>query len=898
MFKFCLVFLLTIILLLVGCAPTQAPGETVDVTRLPATAVSPTPSSDESSQGIFRDIDLFCSHIPRPVMIIATTDGYAISNPLTGEQCSLKLPANFTDFAQINGAYAYGYARDDNNNFLQIQQLAADGTVQDLDFTMPQNNSYLYGFTFSADGRQLIWATTNRDGDNILSHLWLADLDGQNQAQLVADWPDVNRLIQPVRTDGDTVYFTPQPDGIGGSWNAFDGRYDSLYSVTPGSEPQKIFACADLNLTLCIGDISPDNEKLVYIDRNDNSLHLIHADGCPITTRALSGDYSGYPTFLANGDLVYYTAVLHDDTDGFPAPQPGTLHLLKAPYNGTAQEIITADNITFPIAQYDAQHIIISTKDEAGQSGNALLNLTNGAITPLQPWPDVYFVDLLTEAPQTLAQLPADLLAHNWQLVGAGGEADDMFLANPPAWLRFTADPDPNNSAGFSFEGFSGCNTLFGSYVVANETLVLDIGQTEQACGDDFMAFENFMLEILRNSPSFNILPENDALFLILQLPDNESDRLVFSAKDDPSDCNRGVITPEDARCYATILDPTQVQIIDAKTVVLFAEPQTIADWAGAAVIYHIPTHSTLVLDQFGDVDPQASIFSSRAGAAAFSELVGNSELMAGLKEQMQLRWQTNSSNEPEIRLGTAWQDGQTTIFLIAIAGLAATDDRFYCPGQTWTIGNNTEEIVADCVAQEAGMLVSHTFFEAKTIKGSSDRSVQIALDGAPSNVVEVSEGQVAQETAVYQAVLQYLSNRALIIHGETAPGSDDVTLSATAVDPILLQNYLTANEFPNNLRFLFYNSNAYFVQPSETIARDYLSATDPQQACEQFHSEYPGLGGIVTLSRIGMDNNGLHALVRILFECASADRRAVYMTLARSGELWQVTDEIAAASN
>ena len=359
-----------------------------------------------------------------------------------------------------------------------------------------------------------------------------------------------------------------------------------------------------------------------------------------------------------------------------------------------------------------------------------------------------------------------------------------------------------------------------------------------------------------------------------------------------------GVFTPEDVRCYLANENPAQVQNLDEETVIVLAEPQSIADWAGVAIIYHIPTLSTLALDRFGDIDPEASIFSSRAGMAALNELANDPELMAGLKQQMQLMWKTTPSNEPEVRLSTAWQDGPTTIFLVAVAGLAAVDDRFYCPSQTWTIGDSTTEIVADCIAHEEGTPVSHFFFMPQQIKGSSERPVQVALNGVPSNVVLVREGEVTQETTVYRSALQYLTNRPLVVRGETAPGFDDsADRLALAVDPAILQDYLAANKTPFSLLFLFQDSNAYFVQPSAAIARDYLPVGEPQPACEQFRSEYPRLGGVVTLSRIGTNDDGTQALVHLLYECGPADRSAAYLTLTRSGQAWQVTEEIAAAT-
>lgn len=364
------------------------------------------------------------------------------------------------------------------------------------------------------------------------------------------------------------------------------------------------------------------------------------------------------------------------------------------------------------------------------------------------------------------------------------------------------------------------------------------------------------------------------------------------------SEGGSGIFTPEDVRCHLDQTDSSQVQRIDEEMMVLLAEPLTIADWAGAAIIYHIPTDSMLVLDQFGDPDPQASIFSSRAGLAALSKLGGNPELMAGLKRQLQLKWQTATSNEPEIRLGTAWQDGATTIFFIAVAGLDATDDRFYCPSLTWTIGDTTEEIAYECVAHESGTPVSHFSFEAKTIRGNNERPVQVAINGVPSNVLQVREGTVAQETLVYEAVLQQISNRTLLLRSETTPGFDTNEQLDAAVDMDLLHNYWQVNETPFSLLYLFYESNVYGVHPSAAIERDFLSGNGEQPACESFRSTYPRLGGVVSLSRIGYSDDGAAALVHALYECGPDDRLATYYILAAIEDEWQVTNSFAAATD
>lgn len=168
---------------------------------------------------------------------------------------------------------------------------------------------------------------------------------------------------------------------------------------------------------------------------------------------------------------------------------------------------------------------------------------------------------------------PAELLAHTWQLLAAGGEADDMFLPLPeePAWLRFSDQPAPNSNVGFSFEGFSGCNALFGSYTVSEAILTMDVALTQKGCEpEDLLNFENYMLAVLRHQPTFTTMTENGIAYLTIQLPDDESGRLVFqgveTAITEPG-CS-GNFTPEDVGCLLANTDPAFVQMIDAETAV------------------------------------------------------------------------------------------------------------------------------------------------------------------------------------------------------------------------------------------------------------------------------------------------------------------------------------------
>ena len=360
------------------------------------------------------------------------------------------------------------------------------------------------------------------------------------------------------------------------------------------------------------------------------------------------------------------------------------------------------------------------------------------------------------------------------------------------------------------------------------------------------------------------------------------------------ADGGEGIFTPEDVRCYLAAVDPQFVREIDGETAVLFTDPNSIADWVGGAIIYHIPTISTLVLDRVGDVDPQFSNFTSRAGAAALSELAADPLLMATLQQEVQQNWQTTTPNEPTIRLSTAWQDGSTTVFLVAIAGLAKDDTRFYCAGEAWTIGDITVEILSDCMAPDEDAFVSHVFFSPQEVKGNAEQTVQVALNGVPSNVVMVSEGALAVETAVYQTLIQYTRSSFVIIRGETIPAPlGTESQLATTIEQDLLQTFLSINQAPQSLRFLFQGSNTIYLQPGIVVDLDYLFATNPEADCERFHNEYPSLSGVTSFSQIAYSADNTKALVFMNHKCGPFSQSPSYFQLDQQDGKWQITQEI-----
>ncbi len=344
-----------------------------------------------------------------------------------------------------------------------------------------------------------------------------------------------------------------------------------------------------------------------------------------------------------------------------------------------------------------------------------------------------------------------------------------------------------------------------------------------------------------------------------------------------------GVFSSEDVRCYLDSLTDDPAQRINDQTLILFAEPEAISDWAGAAILFHEPSESILVLDPSGIPLPQSSYFTHQAGLAELAEIVTDPKEMAGIRQKLSNIWGALEPGDLEIRLGVAWQNGSSTIFIVAVAGLAPEDGRFYCPVQTWMIGDMQEEIVTECVESAAGTPVNRVFFEEKTIEEARSIPVTVALDGVLSNEVYVRNGDYSVEYRVYAAALEHLARRPLIVRGETVPGFDaELDLNESALSADLVQNYQAANNFTFSLRYVFPIPSGYIIQPKEVVFRDYLQGDPghPDQVCSIFRNEYPGLNGVATLSRIGFNSAGTRALVHITIDCGSVDRAAEYLLL------------------
>ncbi len=338
-----------------------------------------------------------CPNVPRPALVLTTGSGFELHNPPTGERCPLPLPGNAA-YVQIGGERLYFARSEQEAGFTTIARLGPDGVIEPLEATRADGTiHYNARFAVAADESRLAWSHTKiQDDPNataFLGSLWVETADGGQPVAILEDVLGGQlRILNPVRFSGDgaTLFYTWEPTGLGGSWAAFNGRFDNLYRVpVTGGEPEKVFDCADTELFLCIGDFMDDG-TVTYIDA-ERVIHVVGPDGSEMAAISTAGDYAGYPTFTPAGELIYSEAVVPVEGVDMPLPTPGTIYRVAAPYTGAPAVVATANGL---LASYMGRPFLgddqlVVSYQEGEMWGSALLNMA-GEITRLEPWPNAY----------------------------------------------------------------------------------------------------------------------------------------------------------------------------------------------------------------------------------------------------------------------------------------------------------------------------------------------------------------------------------------------------------------------------------------------------------------------------------------------------------------------------
>lgn len=402
-----------------GATPDDATPAAPDATTLPdqptaaATTPAETPTAGQPTAAPTAEPtattattpEALCPDLPRPALILSTGPGFEAHNPLSGERCPLPLPETM-GYLQPGGDRLYFVAFDSEASTNVVSRLGPGGTIEPLEPTRATGDVYyLLRFAVAADESRLAWSRMATQADAsamaLQGSLWIGAADSGAADSGAADGDAAvpvfenqlggeSRIVTPLRftADGATLYFTWEPIGLGGSWNAFNGRYDNLYRVAvAGGAPEKVFDCAGMGLFLCAGDFLDDG-TVAYIDTN-RVIHVAGPDGAELAAVPTTADYAGYPTFGPTGDLYYSEAVIPVNDPGLAVPAPGTVYRLDAPYTGAPALVATADGL-LPSATgrpfLDADHLVVGYFQNE-MWGTAVLGGA-GDITPLEPWPN------------------------------------------------------------------------------------------------------------------------------------------------------------------------------------------------------------------------------------------------------------------------------------------------------------------------------------------------------------------------------------------------------------------------------------------------------------------------------------------------------------------------------
>ncbi|MEW5960999.1 MAG: hypothetical protein AB1801_25005, partial [Chloroflexota bacterium] len=249
-------------------------------------------------------------------------------------------------------------------------------------------------FTVSADGRKIAWGRAAIDAEVdppiYRNELTVANIDGSEQVTLLAQVENnERRFVEPVRfsPDNATLFYALQPDGLGGDLFSVSGRYDNLYAVSAGGgEPELLLACPD-EADLCIGDLSPDGNLLSYADPAAGLVYLIDRQGGLVAslTPPATG-YIGPALFGPNGNLALVAATLAE-TGGeaeLPRPNPGTILLLKPPYTGQPETLLSDNTVVTLWEWLDDNRLAYGSLAEDGGIGTSIVTL-DGQTRQLSP---------------------------------------------------------------------------------------------------------------------------------------------------------------------------------------------------------------------------------------------------------------------------------------------------------------------------------------------------------------------------------------------------------------------------------------------------------------------------------------------------------------------------------
>jgi hypothetical protein len=161
-----------------------------------------------------------------------------------------------------------------------------------------------------------------------------------------------------------------------------------------------------------------------------------------------------------------------------------------------------------------------------------------------------------------------------------------------------------------------------------------------------------------------------------------------------------------------------------------------------------------------------------------------------------------------------------------------------------------------------------------------------------PLNVGSLPIDRSKESYRVYSAILDRKWDKGnIVVRNHTDRGliQDEWLDNVGQSYPDAVRDFKTANEHDTQIENRFeYNGKISFIDQQE-----FRKTIDGGDGWDAFRKSHPGASGIVTLSAIGFDRDGTHALVNVSYLCWSHCGNGSFYILEKKDGEWIIAKEI-----
>ena len=351
--------------------PTPTPSPSPTPTPSPTLAPTPVPTQAVLA-GIVRrlcpalraPLGLFSAHEPfydnstDPATLYVLYQVVELGLDSAGESCTFYLSPPPMGAPQFAGDSLFWKSFDDEAEWVMVWKYDPNDVFTDDAFPQHPNlrqtrtntsigNSGLFDFVVSEDGETLVWSYTDPQpyDDNEMGYvqmMYAAATSGPiDQRPPVDIWFDfvpegdsgANILrTRAISSDGEQLFYSQEPVGLGRQWPEPMGRYTSLHSISTWGDayPEHHFDCG--RDYWCISDFSEEQDILVTIQ--DNAIQITSLRGGELIREVQASEAINLvrQALIGPDGEIAFMGVTLDESDYGSPPEDVAIFLIEPPY--------------------------------------------------------------------------------------------------------------------------------------------------------------------------------------------------------------------------------------------------------------------------------------------------------------------------------------------------------------------------------------------------------------------------------------------------------------------------------------------------------------------------------------------------------------------------------------